>query len=297
MPENSLEEPVTKAVVALSDKVAIVNCILTAILLVVTVISVICAFLAYRHQKNRAKKDAACSLAKYYAEHIIDEFQFVFDVLALSHLNDKIQSLFPYSDICTLDRKELDELLKRAERSYEDVEKEMTQVNPLAIYNSKILNAKSIEERHMIAEEYLVEKKDTEGEKIGIAHPNLLWDEFSRKITILLNNLEHFAMSCRYGLSDEEMLYQPLHQTYISQVQLLYFYICQNNITNEDKVYTNLIWLFNIWKDRLKSIQEEKLARQAEVEKKVNVMEEQLREMKEEAQHIETEIYTGSALK
>lgn len=104
-------------------------------------------------------------------------------------------------------------------------------------------------------------------------------------------------MSCRYGLADEEMLYQSLHQTYISQVRLLYFYICVNNTTNEDNVYTNLIWLFNVWKTRLKEIQENKLARQAKAKERASILEEQLREAEEEAKHIEPEIYTGSALK
>lgn len=306
MQGNSVEVPVEQVVVPLSDKIAIANCILTAILLLVTAISVYCAFRAYKnavrdftHQKERAKKDAACELAKYYAQHIIDEFQFVLDVLVLSKLNERIEQLFPYDDISDLDRKELDKLLQRAETTFEAVEKEMTLISPLAIYSAKILTAKTISERHLIAEEYLVRKKQEDGEvpMIGIAHESLLQNEFSGKITTLLNNLEHFAMSCRYGLADEEMLYQSLHQTYISQVRLLYFYICRNNTTNEDKVYTNLIWLFNLWKDRLKKIQKTKLAQRAEADERIVALEAQLREVREEAEHIEPEVYTGSALK
>ncbi len=293
------EKPVEKLIFSLSDKIAIADCVLTGILLLVTIISVICAFKAYKHQKNRAKKDAACELAKYYARHIIDEFQFVFDVLALSQLNDKIENLFPYDDISALDRKELNELLKKAEKSFDDVEQEMDLVDPLSIYNAKILNAKSIAERQLIAMEYIVVTPTEEGAPpvVGIAHANLLQNEFGRAITALLNNLEYFAMGCQYGLADEEMLYQPLHQTYISQVQLLYFYICRNNITNEDKVYTSLIWLFNLWKNRLKGIQEAALSQRAEANKRLNSLTEQLQEAKEEVDHIEPEIYTGTALR
>lgn len=34
-------------------------------MLVITVVSVLCAFMAYRHQKKRSKKETACKLAKY----------------------------------------------------------------------------------------------------------------------------------------------------------------------------------------------------------------------------------------
>lgn len=306
MQGNNIEEPVEKVINTLSDKVAIANCILTAFLLVITAISVYCAYRAYKSavqnynlQKERAKKDAACDLARYYAQNIIDEFRFFLDVLTFSQLNNKIESLFPYDDISLFDREELEKLINRAGQNFEDVEREMDFVSPLAIYQAEIVCAKSIEERHTIAAEYTVIKNQKDGEppEIGIANENMLWSDFHRKIATLLNDLEYFAMSCQYGLADEEMLYQSLHQTYISQVRFLYFYISRNNTTNEDKFYTNLIWLFNLWKNRLTEIQDIRRMQQAEAAKLISFLEAQLEELKEESKHINSNIYIGSMLK
>lgn len=279
--------------------IALIDCILTGILLLVTGVSVYFAFRAYRHQKERAKKDAACDLAKYYAYDIMEKFQFVLDVLVASKLSVKIQELFPYDAICTMDRKELDKVLQKAGKTFSEVEREIVLVPPEAIYTAKVLSARSIAERNLIAKEYIViQKADKDSPpRTKIVHENLLHNEYLRKVAELLNCLEYFAMNCRYGLADEEMLYQSLHQTYISQVRLLYFFICKSNITNEDKVFTNLIWLFDLWKNRLKKIQEDTLSARTEAEKKFQEAKIQLQEAQDEMESISSIVYTGNSLK
>ena len=100
------------------------------------------------------------------------------------------------------------------------------------------------------------------------------------------------------------MLYHSLHQTFISNVWLLYFYICKSNLTNEDKYYTNLIWLFNLWKDRLEKLQKAKMAKRSAADKAVAAaerkriaaeMDEQL--AREAASHVDSDLYTGTPLK
>lgn len=80
-------------------------------------------------------------------------------------------------------------------------------------------------------------------------------DKLMKDIRMILNNLELFAMSCRYELADEKMIYKPLHDSFLSYMWLFSFYICKLNVNKGNKMFTNAIWLFNLWKERLIAIQ------------------------------------------
>ncbi len=51
-------------------------------LLLVTIVSVICAFLAYGHQRKRGRKESACGLAQSYGKSLkcLAEIDSVFDI-------------------------------------------------------------------------------------------------------------------------------------------------------------------------------------------------------------------------
>lgn len=77
--------------------------------------------------------------------------------------------------------------------------------------------------------------------------------EFNEIIVSLLNKLESFAMYFNYKVADEEVVYQSLHQSYISIVISLYVKIASINKDPKDKYYTNVIELYNKWNDRYQS--------------------------------------------
>lgn len=66
----------------------------------------------------------------------------------------------------------------------------------------------------------------------------------------VLNNLEYFAMAFTHKTADESVIYQSLHNSYISVVRLLYYDISSNNRDGESKLFTNVIELYNIWKEK-----------------------------------------------
>lgn len=76
----------------------------------------------------------------------------------------------------------------------------------------------------------------------------------------LLNQLEYLCMQFKTGLADEEIVYQSLHQLYLSVVKSLYIVISNTNDKQVDKFYTNIVWLYNVWSERLQTkMQTEKL--------------------------------------
>ena len=225
-----------------------VSAICNILLLFLTAVSVYYAFRAYRHQKERSKKEAACNLAKHYASNIIDKYADITSVFDAAGITEEVRKTLPIREIREFDREELDRLLKKGNMTIEEFEAKLLAIDPMAILNAQMNRACSPEERRHTFESYT--KLDEEG-KLQIINASFLMVDFEHEICGLLNELEWFAMNCKYGIADEELMYQSLHQTYISTVWMLYYYVSHANINNEDKLFTNLTWLFNVWRDRL----------------------------------------------
>ena len=213
----------------------------------VAFLSALCALFAYRHQRNRSKKDAACKLAAQYADDILKKYGFVGNVYYNVGLDEYIKQMINFNEIQNFDDAELNTLLEgKVER--DEFDKKMTDIDPEKILLCRIVNASSQADRDRMSEDYI--KLNEEGGHT-ICNPSMLLTDFFQDQVELLNQLEHFSMSCRYGLSDEKILYQSLHKTFLAMVWLLYPAISCRNINDEDKTYTNVIWLFSKWRKRL----------------------------------------------
>lgn len=278
--------------------VDIAQAILNLVLLIVTGVSVYYAFRAYRHQKERAKKDAACELARYYAHDIIHRSTFLSYTITQCGIAQKIKDLFALEKLKDFSLSERNRLLQEnglSPSQVEEVSKELVMLDPWVIYNGMIRNAKSEEERNTLAAEYL-DTSDIKA-KPKIKNRDLLLRTFVGEVNMLLNDLEWFAMSCQYGLADEEMLYQSLHSTFLSQIWMLYNHICLANYSSEDKLFTNVIWLFNLWRDRLKNLQSENQEEAKRISQEIEHKELELAEARKKAQQMEPKIHIGKQLK
>ena len=276
----------------------IAQVVISLAVLILTGISVWCAFRAYQHQRDRAKKDAACKLARYYAHDIIQQYDLIDYVFKSSRTMDIIKEHFPLDQLKAFDKREMDRLLERAGEQKKEVLQRIFKLPVEMVYQGMIRSATSIEERHALAKEYThVEKKEKGEIIVTFQNTQMLMLGFQAEINDLLNNSEWFSMTCQYGLADAEVLYQSLHQTFLSEVWMLYPYIALNNLNNEDKLFTNIISLFNLWKDRLQNIQRERQTKEDEVARKIRSKEKELEETKREAQDIDAKIYTGAQLK
>lgn len=242
-----------------------VGAVIDILMFVLTGISVICAFRAYTHQKERSKKEAACNLAKHYANSLIDKYSDISSVFEASGINAEIKRLIEIDKLENFDSEEIHKILQSKNADGKDFVDKLLHIDPEAILNTKISSARSVFEREMISKSYL--QKDDEG-KYVIKNGRFLQTDFMQEIGALLNELEWFAMNCRYGLADEELLYQSLHQSYLSTVWMLSYFISVQNTNDAEKVFTNVIWLFNKWRARLHEITNEaKVQQDALIEK------------------------------
>lgn len=257
-----------------------ISAIMDTLMVIIAALSAWYAYKAYRHQKDRCKKEAACNLAKYYANNVIDKYGDITSVFRASGITEMIRSAFELRGLKDFDKEELLRFLDKSELSFDEFEKRMTKIDPRHLLNAKICRSCSPEERTSTVSSYTTLG---ENDVVQVINGEFLQLEFEDEICNLLNELEWFAMNCQYGLADERMLYQSLHQTYLSTVWMLYFFISKANVNNEDKLYTNIIWLFITWRDRLVDITDKKEAEQQEYLEKANA--------------VKAPIYNGSKLK
>ena len=276
-----------------------INCVISSIqaginllLLILTLVSVVCAFLAYKHQKLRGRKEASCNLAKVYAEDIVGRVCFINHVLEPSGYAEHVKSSVPFNKIEKFDMAEF----KHLAQDYSAIQTRLNELDPVIIYGARIATAKSIDERHTLASEYspMRQNKDDPSSKIVVAHPDLLISGFDQDMIDLMNKLEWFSMNFQYKIADEAILYQSLHQTFLSTVWLLYPYICGVNREGQAKYFTNTIWLFNLWRNRLHKLQKKALKEQKNRDRELEILKQQL----DQAQRCRNEIptYTGKPL-
>lgn len=258
----------------------LVSTVVDILMLLLTGGSVFCAFIAYKHQKDRNKKEAACNLAKDYANSIIAKYAVINSVFAGSGLVEMIRNSLSLRELNDFDREELDKLFKKHNVDKASFEQKIRNIDPIVILRARMYRACSAEEREHTFACYA--SQDDDG-KPKVINGQYLQNDFSQEIADLLNELEWFAMNCRYGLADEELLYQSLHQTYLSTVWMLYYFISENNVNNEDKLYTNVIWLFRKWRDRLNEITDSTEAEKQEYINKANA--------------VKAKVYEGTGLK
>ena len=252
MVDNTAVVPEIQWVLKLSNTITYVKENSSFFMLILTAVSVLCAYLAYQHQKKRAKKDAACDLAREYADTILLEDQIVLTIFSKTGLGAFIKETFPMNKLKKFTKLEMEKLADDSDVTPEDLKKKMENIDPKILLEVMQRGEPSYQERLLMQDIFSEPEPDESTGNFIIKNQPELQAKFITQVLCLANKLEWFSMKCRYGLADEKLLYQSLHQTFLSMVWRLYYYISLRNIDINDKYYTNTIWLFKKWHKRLK---------------------------------------------
>ena len=105
--------------------------------------------------------------------------------------------------------------------------------------------------------DFLKEIKDTDLKKIFMDY-SLTYENQEKAIEIIkrimlknMNRLEHFSMCFISDIAEEQIVYQSLHQVFLSYVEMSYILIARMNSNGgKDKYYTSIIELYKLWKKR-----------------------------------------------
>lgn len=184
---------------------------------------------------RRVKNKEAIELTQFYKDNIINKISIITKVYRetkILAILDKIK----IDSMKNFDVGELNSVLSQADR--DEIEK---------IRMSKEFEAVILSH----ADYFNIDLSKVDEEDKNIVEKNVI-NNFKVLSQQLLNNLEYFAISFNCKIAEEQIVYQSLHQTYIRIVSHMYYEISKNNKTGEQKLYTNVIDLFNTWNNRAK---------------------------------------------
>lgn len=88
-----------------------------------------------------------------------------------------------------------------------------------------------------------------------------------------LNKLEYMCMYISTNVADEKYIYNSLHQQFLKVIALLYLEISSTNINSKDKYYTNIIHVYNLWKNKyIKASKKEDAFKKKQKQKKKKLL-------------------------
>lgn len=218
------------------------------------------------------KSQNAVNLARYYSEEIIPNVGYINNVFC-SHEISKLLSGFPYCAMSEFTSDEMNSLFDEDKlKLYDDLCKKLNfdilfrisikyENLPLDLKSKYALLINIKYENELKKKIDLIKsnpEKFAKNELVNLINEIKLKNEIKKDLmdeyeTIrikTLNNLEYFAMNFIQDLADEEVVYQSLHQTYLSVVQMLYIEISRHNTSGHMKYYNNVIELYKLWSGR-----------------------------------------------
>ena len=193
---------------------------------------------------DKARIQKAIDLLESFKVNIIEKMNpivLAFNSSCLSEIADKI----PAEKMIRFDMQELRKCL-----SEENINK-ITKIGETQEFIDVLIKiCLSIDEWNNYINEAEVEENGKPIRKITV-NKELILNKYQQQLQNILNDMEYFSMNFIYGTADEKVVYQSLHNAFIYVVEMLYVNICMNNEgPAEQKLYTNLISLYKMWKER-----------------------------------------------
>lgn len=178
-----------------------------------TIISILSVYFDYRHRKNKEVAEKAIDMAKYFMEEILTGLT----ILEIQYKKEGIDGLIKKYKFFEFEDFDLEEL-------------------------KSLFSNQEIQEISKKINDTKITLKNSNGESLEVSIISFASD--------LLNKLEYMCMSITSGVADDSYIYDSLHQTFLSTVQLLYVHIAERNINEKDKFYRNVIKVYNKWKNK-----------------------------------------------
>lgn len=196
-----------------------------------------------RKLQDKERVQKAIDLAGYYKDNILSKTLLIIHIYKAAGITDILNKI-DFQKIEYFDMHELEENISTSDQDF----------LKNAIKSKKMIDA-LVEESEMtkIWEDCKeIEFTEKDGKKIKTLKvaPIAILHRFQKELNEILNNLEFFAMHFTHEAADDSVIYQSLHQSYLSTVKLLYYDIAVNNKPGDTKLYTNVIELYNKWSEK-----------------------------------------------
>lgn len=242
----------------------------------------------YLVANERLEKEKSAELAALYCKEILPRMTYIDIVFENIKVRELLNLKIPPTRMHVFDSDELNTLISSSEQneieglieqmSYEDLYLARRRMGTAGQKEQRVYKFKSILDKEMekhidlrsqdvfdkVAKELNITLEELMAriELINYYHGFYISD-FNHSVNDLLNTLEYFCMYFNTGVADSKVIYQSIHQTFLSTVQLMYFFIAKKNKDSIDKYYVNIICLYNEWSKIHIDKQNEKMQEEA----------------------------------
>lgn len=214
-------------------------------------VTAIWAFYHYKKNRRVQQQEKAGEIAKEFSNNIVEDLSIVNEVVQRSFLskyipNDKIDEKLKYFNV--IEVRELynnDDIVTEYKTLLKSKGKILDNIYHLVLY--KMNNNMDFNEFIEYGQDAETKSKDWKiiDEYIKTIDKPYHFLTFERKV---LNQLEYLCMDIASKAADSVFIFQSLHQMFLKSIRNLYFDISVLNINSVDKLYTNIIFVYNEWK-------------------------------------------------
>lgn len=195
---------------------------------------------------NNEKVQKAIDMAEYYKDAILTKYTLLKDVFEGTKLKNIICKV-KICDMKEFDQYELKDLFD--EDTIEDIKNKLSSEDCADIILESI-QKRGFKDTNIIIDEVLKKREQNKAYKLSKDEIKEIKVVYTNKvINETLNRLEFFSMNFTHGTADESVVFASLSPTFLEIVQLLYYNIAINN-NERAHFFSNVIRLFNIWKDK-----------------------------------------------
>jgi hypothetical protein len=228
--------------------------IINAGLLIIAIAAAIIAFLEFRASRNKTRIEKACELAKFYADNVVWKISVINQIFLTQNI-----PCIAKKESLQFTSQEAMSIIQENNLFSEFKVKDLKDL-PIRIDLERLMKILEFDQQLAVnfarptSNDFVISGKDGKAQHVLIqrsAPPEILSDQAGTFIANLLNDLEWLCMNFTHEIADETVVYQSLHQTFLANIQALYFYIAQyNNKPAPDRFYTNIAKMYNMWKSK-----------------------------------------------
>ena len=224
---------------------------------IITILYTACwAIYQYKKSLQIKKQEKASNIAKEFSNSIVEDLSILNCVMQKSILskyipNDEIDEKLKYFNV-----KEIRKLYHNDDivTEYKDLckinSKSLDNIYHLILYSMDTYISEEELKEYMLDLELQQKKWNEINEITKKVNKPYHFLSFERKV---LNKLEYLCMDISSNAADSTFIYQSLHQMFLRSMRNLYFEISIVNTDSVDKLFTNIIYVYNEWKKMYKT--------------------------------------------
>lgn len=219
----------------------------------------------YIANKELRQQEKAAEIAKMFSDKLSLKLSMLANVFLLSDLKDIIRKnntldMHTYYILeCTnFDRSEAreiydEDILEKYDALINSKNVQAIYTKCIKYYSDATYSLQNIRKDLKVAKENNTELQNADlSEEEYIISSTPFPKKFEPLIYETLNELEYLCMYISSGSADSKFIYQSLHQIFLKSIRILFISISRENTNSCDKLYTNIIYVYNDWANRYK---------------------------------------------